>query len=202
MSSGMEAESFPTLLWDLLTPPSSPRPARTAPPTRAPAPTGQRQRYAQLVERMKQRHQVRVRKWRDSNCGCAWEVHGQDGSVGRLIESPYPRGPVSCGVFLHEIGHHAIGFHRFSPRCLEEYMAWSWALATMTDEAITITARLQERVDESLRYALAKARRRRLRRVPVLLLPYLERRRPGDPPVLPRLWGELVNSPRPEPAVV
>ena len=81
-------------------------------------------RYDGLVDEMKKIHGVRVVKWRSSTSGCAWQVQYADGTNARLIESPYPRGPMSCAVFMHEIGHHAIGFNRYRPRCLEEYHAW------------------------------------------------------------------------------
>ena len=70
-------------------------------------------RYDGLVEEMKKIHGVRVVKWRSSTSGCAWQVQYADGTNARLIESPYPRGPMSCAVFMHEIGHHAIGFNRY-----------------------------------------------------------------------------------------
>lgn len=125
-----------------------------------------RERYDELVPAMKARYAVRVRKWRTSTTGCAWEVHYRDGAVARLIEAPYPTGPMSCAVFLHEIGHHAIGFGRFRPRCLEEYHAWRWALQTMRERGFNVTPSVERRMRESLRYAVAKARRRGLRRVP------------------------------------
>jgi hypothetical protein len=130
-------------------------------------------RYEALVREMKATYGVRVRKWRTSSSGCAWEVLYHDGSTTRLIEAPRPRGPMSCAIFLHEIGHHAIGFGRYRPRCLEEYHAWRWALDTMRDRGFNVTAAVERRRDEALRYALAKARRRGLRRVPVELVPYL-----------------------------
>jgi hypothetical protein len=90
----------------------------------------------------------------------------------RLIESPYPRGPMSCVVFLHEVGHHAIGFGRYRPRCLEEYKAWEWALAEMERQGFNITDAVRRRHADALRYAVAKACRRGLKRLPVELLPY------------------------------
>jgi len=118
-------------------------------------------------------HRVRVRKWRTSMSGVAWEVHYEDGRVSRLIESPRPKGPVSASIFLHEIGHHAIGFNRRRVRCLEEYEAWLWSLEQMERHGITITQRVRDRVRDSLRYAVWKAQRRGLKRVPPELLPYL-----------------------------
>ncbi|UCD75693.1 MAG: hypothetical protein JSV91_02025, partial [Phycisphaerales bacterium] len=104
--------------------------------------------------------------------GCAWTVHYTDGTVSRLIESPYPRGPVSCAIFLHEVGHHALGLRRFNPRCLEEYHAWQWALQVMRERKLNVTAAVEKRMAESLRYALAKARRRGLKRIPAELAPF------------------------------
>ena len=132
-----------------------------------------RERYDALVVEMKKTYGVRVRKWRSSTSGCAWEVHYRDGTMVRLIESPAPRGPMSCAVFMHEIGHHAIGFGRYRPRCLEEYHAWRWALQEMRDRGFNVTPAVERRVSESLRYAVAKARRRGLRRVPEELAAYL-----------------------------
>ena len=129
-------------------------------------------RYERLVESMKQRHCIRVRRWRQRTTGCAWELRYRDGQVVRMIESPYPRTPISAAVFLHEVGHHAIGFNRYKPRCLEEYMAWQWALAAMRDNSIEITDRVRRRMEMSLRYAVAKARRRGLKRLPELLVKY------------------------------
>jgi hypothetical protein len=120
------------------------------------------------------RHAVRVRKWRTSMSGVAWQVTYHDGSVSRLIEAPRPRGPMSTAIFLHEIGHHAIGFGVYSPRCLEEYHAWKFAIDTMHAEGLNVTDRVHERMRDSLRYAVDKAKRRGLKRIPGELLPYLE----------------------------
>jgi len=115
---------------------------------------------------MLERHRVRVRKWRSGTTGVAWQVFYRDGSVSRLIESPRPRGPVSAAVFLHEIGHHAIGFDTYKVRCVEELHAWRFALAEMARWQIPITARVRARVRDSLRYAIDKATRRGLKTVP------------------------------------
>ncbi|HED53258.1 MAG TPA: hypothetical protein ENJ00_03545 [Phycisphaerales bacterium] len=115
---------------------------------------------------------VRVRKWRNSTSGVAWQLQARDGTITRLIESPKPKGPVSAAVFLHEIGHHAIGFDRYKPRCLEEYHAWMFSLEQMRRWDISITDRVQKRVHDSLRYAVDKAIRRGLKRLPEELLPY------------------------------
>lgn len=154
-------------LWDLLPEKKQPAPpapgrARAAAP-RAPSAA---ERYEAMEREMLRLYGVRVRKWRSGTTGVAWQVFYRDGSVSRLIESPRPRGPVSASVFLHEIGHHAIGFDRYKVRCVEEYHAWCFALAEMERLGIPITARVRARVRDSLLYALDKARRRGLRAVP------------------------------------
>jgi hypothetical protein len=131
-----------------------------------------RERYDDLVREMKATWQVRVRRWRRSTSGCAWLVRYRDGTVVRLIEAPYPTGPVSCAVFLHEIGHHAVGFGTYRPRCLEEYAAWSWAISTMRDRGFNVTPSVERRVTESLRWAVRKARGRGLKNLPAELLPF------------------------------
>lgn len=132
-----------------------------------------RARYDAVVEEMKQTYNLRIRKWRTSSSGCAWEVHYHDGTVARLIESPYPKGPMSCAIFLHEVGHHAIGLGRYKPRCLEEYHAWAWSLNAMRERGFNVTAAVEKRMAESLKYAIEKARRRGLKRLPAELVPYL-----------------------------
>lgn len=169
---------FAQTLWDLIAPRSQPvrpsRPALSATPKSRTGQSARQQRYDQLVADMKREHGVRVRKWRTSTSGCAWAVHYSDGSMSRLIESPYPRGAVSCGVFLHEIGHHVIGLGRYRPRCLEEYHAWAWSLRTMQDRGFRIAPSLERRVHESLHYAVAKAQRRGLKSIPEELWPYVK----------------------------
>ncbi len=165
---------FPKLLWDLL-PGTRPRPGRPAVPDRPPPAGGggaRQARYDELVREMKSIHRLRVNKWRSRTSGCAWEVHYADGRVSRLIESPYPRGPMSCAVFMHEVGHHAIGLHRYRPRCLEEYHAWRWGLDEMRLRGFSVTDRVIARRDEALRYAVRKALRRGLKRLPVELAPW------------------------------
>lgn len=160
-------------LWDLLglAPRPAPRSAGRGAAARRPGGPAQR-RYDALVAEMKQAYGLRVRRWRRSTSGCAWAVHYRDGSLTRFIESPYPRGPVSCAVFLHEVGHHAIGLERYRLRCLEEYHAWMWALRQMRTRGLTVTSAVERRVAESLRYAVAKARQRGIRGLPAELRPW------------------------------
>lgn len=145
---------------------------RRSPPA-APRSTPMRDRYEEVTRRMLAQHGVRVRKWRTSMSGVAWQVMYRDGTIAKLIESPRPRGPMSAAVFLHEIGHHAIGFGVYRPRCLEEYHAWKWSLEQMEANGLNVTDAVRMRMRESLEYAVAKGRRRGLRGVPAELAAYL-----------------------------
>lgn len=166
-------------LWDLL--PKRRAKPKPPPPVRRPqqrhqlkkAPTAMQARYEQITREMLARYGVRVRKWRGSMSGVAWQVTYQDGSVSRLIEAPRPKGPMSAAVFLHEIGHHAIGFGTYKPRCLEEYYAWKFAVDTMHELGLNVTDRVRERMHDSLHYAIRKAVRRGLKRLPDELNPYI-----------------------------
>lgn len=171
---------FADTLWDLLglrktrrAKRSRRHPASTsaaAPKRRA---TRAQQRYDDLVDELKAAWNIRIHKWRSSTSGCAWEVRDRSGAVTRLIEAPYPKGPMSCVVFLHEVGHHAIGFGRYKPRCLEEFKAWEWALREMRTRGLNVTDAVMRRHDDAMRYAVSKALRRGLKRLPVELEPYL-----------------------------
>jgi hypothetical protein len=135
-------------------------------------------KYDAVVKLMLDRYQIRVRKWRTSMSGIAWYVTYRDGHVQRLIEAPRPKGPMSAAVFLHEIGHHAIGFDVYKPRCLEEYHAWRWALEAMEAQGLNITDAVRDRMYRSLWYALEKAKRRGIKVIPPELCAYTQRRPP------------------------
>jgi hypothetical protein len=126
-------------------------------------------RYDALVREMKQVHGIRVRKWRKSSSGVAWMVRYADGKTVKLIESPYPRGPMSCAIFLHEVGHHVIGLGVHKPRCLEEHVVWEWAIGEMRRRGFNVTPAVEKRVRDSMRYAVAKAKRRGIHSVPAEL---------------------------------
>jgi len=149
-------------------------PAPTLPASPPGSPLSMAQRYELVTRTMLQEHGVRVRKWRTSMSGIAWQVRYRDGSVARLIEAPRPKGPMSAAIFFHEIGHHAIGFHVHTPRCLEEYHAWAFALDQMERHGLNVTDAVRRRMHDSLHYALAKALRRGLRRIPPELRPFAE----------------------------
>lgn len=135
------------------------------------APTMQ-ERYDEMTRAMLAKYGLRVRKWRSSMSGVAWTVSYRDGTVVRLIESPRPRGPMSAAVFLHEVGHHAIGLGAYTPRCLEEYHAWRFALEHMEALGLSVTEPVKRRMHRSLKYAVDKALRRGLRQIPAELAPF------------------------------
>lgn len=142
------------------------------------------ERYERVTQLMLTRYRVRVRKWRSGMTGMAWRVAYRDGSIVNLIEAPKPKGPMSAAVFLHEIGHHAIGFDTYKPRCLEEYHAWRWSLEAMQALGLNITDAVRHRMHLSLWYAVSKAQRRGIRAIPVELEPFMHRparlsKRPG-----------------------
>jgi len=172
-------------LWDLLLPKPTRKPRkRRKPPAVKPAtgrakapPKGMELKYEQITKQMLAQYGVRVRKWRSSMSGVAWQVTYQDGTVSRLLESPKPKGPMSAAIFLHEIGHHAIGFGTYKPRCLEEYYAWKFSIDAMHELDLNVTDRVHERMHDSLHYALEKALRRGLKKIPLELEPYMKARK-------------------------
>jgi hypothetical protein len=168
----MKMRELAPALWQLLAPADARGPRRPAAPRRGRARDNIRRRYDELVRQMKALHSVRVRRWRRRTSGCAWIVRYQDGTLVRLIEAPYPAGPVSCAVFLHEIAHHAIGFNTHRLRCLEEYEAWRWALDAMRAWQFNVTPAVERRMTESVRWAVRKARGRGLKKLPAELLPF------------------------------
>jgi hypothetical protein len=126
-----------------------------------------------IVKQMTARHRVRVKRWRLTMSGCAWSVTHANGKKTNWIESPYPKTPISLSIFLHEVGHHAIGFEKYKRRCEEEYHVWVWALDTMRTLGIEPDARVLRRFDLSMRYAVEKAVRRGMKTFPEPLIRYL-----------------------------
>ena len=86
---------------------------------------------------------------------------------------PVPRTPISLAIFLHEVGHHVIGFDRYRRRCEEEFHAWAWALRKMRSLGVAPDARVHRRVELSMRYAVGKAMRRGLKDLPPPLEQFL-----------------------------
>lgn len=122
--------------------------------------------FTPIVELMKRRHRIRVKRWRRNMSGCAWRVDYDDGSSINWVEAPYPRTPISLAIFLHEVGHHVIGFEKFKRRCEEEYHAWNWAIAQMQELGVAPDERVNRRVELSMRYAVGKAMRRGIKTLP------------------------------------
>ncbi len=129
--------------------------------------------YDHIVAGMKNRYEIRVQKWRQTMTGCAWRVYHNNGGTVNWIESPYPKTAISLAIFLHEVGHHAIGFRTFKKRCEEEYHVWQWALKEMRKWGVTPDARVMRRVDRSMRYAVAKAIRRGVQGLRAVLLEFV-----------------------------
>ena len=164
-------------------PTSKPTPKPASKPTpksssKAPAKPSKRRsprqkQYDSVVEEMKATYGFKVRKWRRSMSGCAWELLYTDGRRLPMLESPYPKSPLSCSIFLHEVGHHAIGLGSVKPRCLEELRAWQWSLAAMEARGIEVDEKVRDRFRRSMEYAVAKAARRGIRSLPAELEPFL-----------------------------
>lgn len=155
--------------------PAAPRPAKRRSKEQEPATDSMQAKYDAVARQMLDTYGIRVRKWRKNMSGIAWYVTYQDGRRVYLIESPRPLGPMSVAIFLHEIGHHAIGFNVYRPRCLEEFHAWRWSLQAMEDNGLNITDAVRLRMHRSLWYAVEKAKRRGIKRIPEELTPFLEK---------------------------
>jgi len=106
--------------------------------------------YAAMVHELRERYKISIRKWRTDMAGVAYELTYRDGRIKRLIAAPRPRSPVSAAIFLHEIGHHAIGFRRYAQRCLEEHYVWQWAFREMHARGIPVTGRVLRHYQRSM----------------------------------------------------
>ena len=129
--------------------------------------------FATIVRDMRRKYDLRIRKWRTAMSGCAWRVYHADGRVVNWIESPIPKTPLSLAIFLHEVGHHAIGFSTYKKRCEEEYHVWVWAIAQMRKLGVEPDDRVARRFDLSMQYAVGKAMRRGLKQLPQPLEQFL-----------------------------
>ena len=129
--------------------------------------------YAQLIEAVKDRYDIRVRKWRTTMTGCAWRVYFHDGRCINWIEAPVPKSPISLAIFLHEVGHHVIGFSTYKKRCEEEYHAWVWAIKQMKKLGVEPDRRVNVRFERSMEYAVAKAVRRGIKTLPTPLAQFM-----------------------------
>ena len=82
--------------------------------------------FSEIVREVRERHDLQIKRWRKHMSGKAWRVYHADGRVTNWIESPQPKTPLSLSIFMHEAGHHAIGFERYRRRCEEEFHVWMW----------------------------------------------------------------------------
>jgi hypothetical protein len=128
---------------------------------------------SRIVNQTKRKHQIRVLRWRKNMSGCAWRVYHHDGRVVNWIESPFPKTPISLAIFLHEVGHHVVGFNTYKKRCEEEYHVWMWALREMRRCGVEPDERVHRRFEASMQYAVRKALRRGVKQLPDLLHPFL-----------------------------
>lgn len=131
--------------------------------------------FSRIVNESRTRFDVKVRRWRRSMSGVAWRVYHHDGRVVNWIEAPQPKTPISLAIFLHEVGHHAIGFEKYKRRCEEEYYVWLWALAEMRRNQVEPDAKVHKRFEMSMRYAVAKAMRRGIKNLPETLRRFASR---------------------------
>src|SRR5438552_1659778 len=129
--------------------------------------------YAPIVQSLKRRYDIRIRRWRKTMSGAAWRVYHCNGRVINWVESPYPKTPISLAIFLHEVGHHVIGFERYNRRCEEEYHVWLWAITEMRRLGIEPDEKVHRRFDLSMRYAVGKAMRRGIKELPNTLEQFL-----------------------------
>ena len=129
--------------------------------------------FDRIVAEMKALYDIRVRRWRTTMTGCAWRVYFHDGRAINWIEAPVPKSPISLAIFLHEIGHHVIGFSTYKRRCEEEYHAWLWAIKQMKKLGVEPDERVRVRFERSMEYAVAKAMRRGIKSIPQPLAQFL-----------------------------
>lgn len=133
--------------------------------------------FTAIVQDMRRKYDLRIRKWRTSMSGCAWRVYHADGHAVNWIEAPYPKTPISLAIFLHEVGHHVIGFEKYKKRCEEEYHVWLWAINQMKKLGIEPDAKVNRRFDLSMQYAVDKAMRRGIKHLPQPLHRFAEMNR-------------------------
>ncbi|MGD0462272.1 MAG: hypothetical protein ABSB74_07265 [Tepidisphaeraceae bacterium] len=129
--------------------------------------------FTSIVKQTKRHYDVRIRRWRSNMSGKAWRVYCHDGRVINWIESPQPKTPLSLAIFLHEVGHHVIGFEKYRRRCEEEFHVWMWAVKEMRRRGIEPNEKVHRRVELSMRYAVRKAMRRGIKEIPATLMRYV-----------------------------
>ena len=129
-------------------------------------------RYDAIAAQMLAHYGLRVRRWRNSLSGLATLRIFRDGRTEKWVESPYPTSPLRMAIFLHEVGHHAIGLGIYKPRCLEEYLAWRFAIDRMNELGMPTDGTVARRFERSMQYAVAKSVRRGIQRLPAEVLAF------------------------------
>lgn len=116
-------------------------------------------RYEQAADVLLRESGCTVRAYRNANTGTAFTDSADWGII-----VPRPRGPVSFGVFAHEVGHQML--HRgpsSKARWVEEVEAEHYALAQFDRFALPGQSRYEELAARHLAYAFRKAVRRGVR---------------------------------------
>jgi hypothetical protein len=130
------------------------------------------QRYDEVVELMLAKYELNVRRWRNSLSGLATLRIFRDGRHERWLESPYPTSPLRMAIFLHEVGHHAIGLGVHRPRCKEELMAWHWSVRHMEALGFATKGVVARRMFRSMQHEVRKATRKGIKGLPAELMPF------------------------------
>lgn len=112
---------------------------------------------------------VTVVKWRAGNSGVAdWR------SADWEIEAPHPRGPVSFGVFAHEVAHQLLHRTGSKPRWRQEVEAEEWALAQFDRFGLPGRDQYERNAAKHLAWSFCKAIRRSPRLTAVIINAYPE----------------------------
>lgn len=129
-------------------------------------------RYDEIVDAMLAKYRLHVRCWRNSLSGLATLRQFRDGRLEHWIESPYPTTPLRMAIFLHEVGHHAIGLGVHRPRCVEELRAWEWSIAAMRAFGLRTDGTVLRRFRRTMRYEVWRSMKRGMRRLPKDVEPF------------------------------
>ena len=111
--------------------------------------------YARAAQALLDESGCTVVKWRKSMTGLAFTR-----SPIWAIEVPEPRGPISFGVFAHEVGHQMLHREGRKQRWLKEVEAWEYALEQFPRFGLKGVERARADAAKSLVYAAHKANRR------------------------------------------
>jgi len=155
----------------MIAPAAEGRTAHGLPPKKSgtESPVSARERRAMfdaMVRELKAQYKISIRRWRRQMSGVAYELTFRDGTIKRVVTAPRPKTSVSASIFLHEVGHHAVGFKRYDSRCLEEFYAWQWAFREMRARGIEIDERVLRHYRRSMYHYVRMAKRRGHHHVP------------------------------------